>query len=118
MDPITISLAIAFFGALAVAIVAISVKRIFQWFRARGKIKEENANVIAFTLAERIKGKQYVEVPGVFDNKPTNTRIVQGFYDLNTETIVDARAMASSSPPEDEAIVTQHDQGEGLVIYR
>jgi hypothetical protein len=117
MDPFTISLAIAFFGAIAVAVVVITVMKIWQWFRSRGRIKEANNRVIAFTLAERIKEKKYVEVPGVFDNKPTNTRIVQGFYDPDEDRIIDARAMASSSPPEDEEIATQHDEGDGLVIY-
>ncbi|MEU8660035.1 hypothetical protein [Actinoplanes philippinensis] len=116
MDPFTIAAAIAFFGAIVVAVVAITVDKIVTWFRSRGRIKAENSSVIAFSLAERIKEKKYVEVGGVFNNRPTNTRIVQGFYDMDTETIVDARAMASSQAP-DEEIVRQHDEGDGLVVY-
>lgn len=117
MDPLTISMAIVFFGVIAIAIIIITVMRIWNWFRSRGKIKEENSRVIAFTLAERINDKRYAEVPGVFGNGPANTRIVQGFYDPDAERIVDARAMASSSAPADEEIKAQHDDGDGLVIY-
>jgi hypothetical protein len=116
MDPFTLSLAITFFGGLALAIIAITVKRIYQWFQARGKIKAENSRVLAFTLAERINNKKYVEVQGVFSGRSEPTRIVQGFYDTENERIIDARALASSSRP-DRQIVEQHDEGDGLVIY-
>jgi hypothetical protein len=117
MDPITISAAIVFFGAVAVAILVITVQKMWQWFRSRGAIKESSNSVIAFSLAERINNKRYAEVPGVFDKRPTNTRIVQGFYDPDTDRVLDARALASSSPPRDQEIITQHDEGDGLVIY-
>jgi len=116
MDPVTIAAAIAFFGTIVVALITITVKRVFQWFQARGRIKAENSQAIAFTLADRINNKQYVEVSGVFNNRPEKTRIVQGFYDLERNTVIDARALASSSVP-DEEIVAQHAQGDGLVIY-
>lgn len=116
MDPFTIAVAITFFGGLAVALIAITAKRIIQWFQARGRIKAENSQVIAFTLADRINNKRYVEVPGVFTNRPEKTRIVQGFYDKQRDRIIDARALASSSAP-DEEIVAQHDEGDGLVVY-
>jgi hypothetical protein len=117
MDPFTISAAIAFFGAVAVAVVAITIRKIYQWFQARGKIKAENSSVLAFTLADRINAKKYVEVPGVFEGRPSNTRIVQGFYDVDRDKIIEARALASATPPEDRAIITRHEEGEGLVIY-
>lgn len=116
MDPFTIAVAISLIGGIAVAIMAITLKRIFQWFRARGQIKTENNQVIAFTLAERINNKQYVEVQGVFDNKPHNTRIIQGFYDRSADRIVEARALATSDAP-DQEIIDRHDDGDGLVIY-
>jgi hypothetical protein len=116
MDPVTIAAAIAFFGTIVVALITITVKRVFQWFQARGRIRAENSQAIAFTLADRINNKQYVEVSGVFNNRPEKTRIVQGFYDLERNTVIDARALASSSVP-DEDIVAQHAQGDGLVIY-
>lgn len=116
MDPFTIAAAIAFFGSIAVAIITITVKRVFQWFQARGRIKAENSQAIAFTLADRINNKQYVEVSGVFNNRPEKTRIIQGFYDKQLNTIIDARALASSSMP-DEEIVARHEQGAGLVVY-
>jgi hypothetical protein len=116
MDPFTIAAAIAFFGTIVVAIITITIKRVFQWFQARGRIKAENSQAIAFTLADRINNKQYVEVSGVFNHRPERTRIVQGFYDMQRNRIIDARALASSSMP-DEEIIAQHDQGAGLVVY-
>jgi hypothetical protein len=116
VDPFTIAAAITFFGGLAVALIVITIKRIVQWFQARGKIKAENTRRIAFTLAERINNKQYVEVAGVFDKNHESTRIVQGFYDPDTDEIVDARALASNSRPE-QTVVDQHDEGDGLVVY-
>jgi hypothetical protein len=116
MDPVTIAAAIAFFGSLVVVVLAITVKRIFQWFRAKGRIKTESGNAIAFTLADRINNKQYAEVHGVFDGRPENTRIVQGFFDVERGEIIDARALASSMPP-DQEIIDQHDEGAGLVVY-
>ena len=116
MDPFTIAAAITFFGGIAIALIVITVKRIVQWFKARGQIKAENTKRIAFTLAERINNKQYVEVAGVFDNNHQSTRMVQGFYDPDTDEIVDARALASNSRP-DQTVIDQHDEGHGLVVY-
>ena len=116
MDPFTLALAITFFGGIALFIIAVTVKKLREWFQAREQIKVRNSQAIAFTLAERIKNKQYVEVPGVFTGRAENTRIVQGFYDVAKDKIIDARALASPSSPEQE-IIDQHDEGDGLVIY-
>jgi len=116
MEPVTFVLAIAFFGTIALAILIITAKRIREWFRSRGRIKESNAKVIAFTLAERIEANQYVEVKGIFGESPRSTQIVQGFYDPDSGLLLDARAMASSERPEREVIDT-HAAGRGLVIY-
>jgi hypothetical protein len=116
LDPFTIALAISFFGAIAIAAVVITIKRIVGWFRSRGQIKEQNAGILAFTLAERIENKQYAEVTGVFGGSPKKTQIVQGFYDPRSSRLVDARAMASSERPE-QRVIDQHDAGHGLVIY-
>lgn len=118
MDPFTIAAAIAIIGTIVVAILVISVAKFIQWFKAREQIKAGHKNVVAFTLAQRINEKKYVEVPGVFDKSPTNTQIVQGFYDTENDTILDYRAMASSSAPEDEEVQRLHSEGDGLVIYR
>lgn len=66
---------------------------IIQWLQGRRKIKDKS---IAFTIGERINNKQYVEVPGVFNQ----TRIVQGFYEPRTGKIVDA-APPSALPDEE-----------------
>ncbi len=117
MDPFTIALAFSFFGAVAVATVAITFRRIYDWFRARGQIKTENSSAIAFTLAERMNNRKYAEVHGVFGNRPSNTRIIQGFYDPYQNRIIQARGLASSTPPADQAVIRRHDEGDGLVIY-
>ncbi len=117
MDPVTIALALTFFGAIVVAVTVVTIMKIVDWFRSRGRIKTEHAQSLAFTLAVRIKDKKYVEVNGVFDGKPTNTQIIQGFYDPVEDKIVDARAMASDKPPADNDIARLHDEGDGLVIY-
>jgi hypothetical protein len=116
MDPVTILLALASFGSvLVVAIVVITFKRIAEWFRSRGKVKESNRNIIAFALADRINNKQFVEIGGVFTKSNASTRLIQGFYDQGTNTLLDARALASNKV---EADVAQHLlDGDGLVIY-
>lgn len=116
MDPFTIAAAIAFFGSIAIAAIAITIRRIVSWFRDRGKIKASNANAIAFTLAERLENKQYTEVPGVFSAAPKRNQIVQGFFDMNTNRLLDARALASSEVAERE-VIEQHEAGRGLVVY-
>jgi len=116
MDPFTIAAAIAFFGTLAVAAIAVTIRRIVTWFRDRGKIKASNANAIAFTLADRLENKQYTEVTGVFGGVPKRNQVVQGFYDTNTGRLIEARAIASSEAAEPE-VVEQHEAGQGLVIY-
>ncbi|MCI3928397.1 MULTISPECIES: hypothetical protein [unclassified Streptomyces] len=118
MDPLSLIAAIAFFGYIAVVIVSITVEIITEWFRARGRIKADNANAIAFSLAERIANKDYAKVGGVFDKTPTtaSTRIVQGFFDERTGRVVQARALASARQP-DAAVVRHHAAGRGLVVY-
>lgn len=116
MDPFTIGLAIAFFGAIAVAIAAVTAKRIRDWFRSRGQIKASNAKAIAFTLANLIEERKYAEVTGVFGDTPKRTQIVQGFYDPDSGRLLDARALASNETT-DQEVVERHEAGHGLVIY-
>jgi hypothetical protein len=118
MEPGTLVAAIVAFFATAVvlSILVITARRIREWFRSRGHIKESNAKVIAFTLADRIEKELYVEVKGVFSTDSQSTRIVQGFYDPVAERLIEARAIASSQRPEQEVIDT-HAAGGGLVIY-
>ncbi|WP_210584677.1 hypothetical protein [Streptomyces sp. GESEQ-35] len=118
MDPLSLIAAISFFGYIAVAIVAITVEIITEWFKARGKIKAENTNAIAFTLAERIANKDYAKVGGVFDKTPVtaSTRVVQGFFDERSGRVIEARALASSREPGVD-VVKNHTAGRGLVVY-
>lgn len=110
--------AIILFGYIAVMIVVITVEIITGWFKSRGRIKAENSNAIAFTLAERIANKDYAKVGGVFDKTPStaSTRIVQGFYDQRRNQVLDARALASGRLPDAE-VVRNHAAGRGLVVY-
>lgn len=117
MDPFTVAAAISFLGTVVTAVVVITLVKIIDWFRSRGKIKAENKDAIAFTLAERINNKKYVEVGGVFDGRPTNTRIVQGFYDQARDQVLDVRALSSNRAPTDAEIQRNHDEGQGLVVY-
>ncbi|MEI5101929.1 hypothetical protein RB200_29670 [Streptomyces sp. PmtG] len=118
MDPLSLIAAIAFFGYVAVVIVSITVEVITEWFRARGRIKAEHSDVIAFSLAERIANRDYVKVGGVFDKTPTtaSTRIVQGFYDERAGRVIQARALASARQPGAD-VVRNHTAGRGLVVY-
>ncbi|MEU2561413.1 hypothetical protein ABZ626_19060 [Streptomyces longispororuber] len=118
MDPLSLIAAIAFFGYIAVVIVSITVDIITEWFRARGRIKAENSDAIAFSLAERIANKDYAKVGGVFDKTPAaaTTRVVQGFFDQRTGRVVEARALASTRQPGPE-VVRHHAAGRGLVVY-
>ncbi|MEU6254826.1 hypothetical protein [Streptomyces sp. NPDC047043] len=114
----TIIGAIALFGYIAVAIVAITVEIITKWFRARGQIKASNTNAIAFSLAERIANRDYAKVEGVFGptTRAASTRIVQGFFDTGTGRVLDARALASRQQPSPD-VVRNHAAGRGLVVY-
>jgi len=116
MDPFTIAAAIAFLGPLVVAVVAITIRRIWNWFRTRGQIKASNADAIAFTLADRLENKQYTEVTGVFGATPKRNQIVQGFYGAGTGRLIEARGIASSEAAE-QRVIQQHEAGRGLVIY-
>ncbi|MFE6164149.1 hypothetical protein ACFQ7F_35120 [Streptomyces sp. NPDC056486] len=118
LDMLAIGAAILAFGHIAVLIVVITMEAISEWFKARGRIKAQNAQAIAFTLADRIKNKQYAEVSGVFGRAQSNasTRIVQGIFDQRTGRILDARALASSREPSAQVVQT-HSAGAGLVVY-
>jgi len=116
VEPVSFTLAIALFGLMGSAILTITARRIRDWFRHRGQIKQSNAKIIAFSLAERIEAKQYVEVPGVFGTSAKSTQMVQGFYDPDTGRLVDARALASMERPE-QVVIDTHEAGRGLVIY-
>jgi hypothetical protein len=63
---------------------------IIQWFKARKRIDAERSEAVAFTIAERIDSKKYVEVSDAFDQAEHGTSIVQGFYDSKTEKIMEA----------------------------
>lgn len=116
MDPFTLAAAFAFFGTIAIAAIAITIRRIVSWFRSRGQIKASNADAIAFSLADRLENKKYTEVTGVFSGTPKRNQVVQGFYDTRTGRLLEARAIASSEAAERE-VVDQHEAGDGLVIY-
>jgi hypothetical protein len=117
LDPVTISLAALTVSAVAVAAIAITGKSIIDWFRARARIITSYRRAVAFTVAERINGKKYIEVPGVFGGQTATTRIVQGFYDLEDSKIIEARAIESSVKVQDEEVISAHEAGGGLVIY-
>jgi hypothetical protein len=116
MDPVTLLLALGAFGSvILIAIVLITLKRIVEWFRNRGTIKQTSKDVIAFTLADKIDNNQFVEITGVFDKSKSSTKLIQGFYDRNANTILDARAITSDKvEPE---VVQAHVDGDGLVVY-
>lgn len=115
MDPATLTIAITIFGVIMTSVIAITMRRIIDWFQDRRKIKENNKDAIAFTLAHKLEGKQYSEVPGVFKNTRRDNEIVQGFYDRRSGKVLDARAL-SSNETSDPEVVKRHKE-HGLAIY-
>ena len=96
MDPFSIGLAIAaFVGTVVVALVALSIKKLIEWFRARRHISIANRNVIGVAIAQRLNNKQYVEIPGVFGASNASTQVVQAIYDRDRDKVLDARAIRS-----------------------
>ncbi|MER7008075.1 hypothetical protein ABT297_34205 [Dactylosporangium sp. NPDC000555] len=102
---------------ISVLVIVLTMEALTEWFRQRGHIKAADEKIIAFTIAERVANQQYAVIPGVFDGKPRNTRIVQGFYNQATKQVIDARAIASSRSPSRE-IIESHAAGAGMVVYR
>jgi hypothetical protein len=119
-EPISMAIiwALHHYGVVLVSVLAIviTVETLTEWFRARGRIKIADKDVIALTIAERVANKQYAVIPGVFDGKPANTRIVQAFYNERTKQVLDARAVASAVNP-NQQIIRSHAQGDGMVVY-
>lgn len=115
MDPATlIFAALAAASAVAIAAITITMKNIMDWFRARARIITSYRRAIRFTIAEKINGKKYTEIPGVFGGQTAMTRIVQGVYDLDDSKIIDARVMESAARVEDERVVSLHEKGQGM----
>jgi hypothetical protein len=119
-DPLSLAIiwALHHYGVILVSVLAIviTVEALTEWFRARGHIKAADKDVIALTIAERVANKQYAVIPGVFDGKPANTRIVQAFYNERTRQVLDARALASAVNP-NQQIIRSHAEGDGMVVY-
>ena len=119
-EPVTMAIlwALHHYGIILVSVLAIviTVETLTEWFQARGHIKISDKGVIALTIAERVANKQYAVIPGVFDGKPANTRIVQVFYNERTKQVLDARALASAVNP-NQQIIRTHAEGDGMVVY-
>jgi hypothetical protein len=119
-EPLTMAFlwALHHYGIILVSVLAIviTVETLKTWFQARGHIKAADKNVLALTIAERVANKQYAVIPGVFDGKPANTRIVQAFYNARTNQVLDARALASARNP-NQQIIRTHAEGDGMVVY-
>ncbi len=117
IDPFTLAIAIKAVAAFIVAaVIVLSLANIVEWFQSRSKIKVDNRDAIAFTLAERLNNKQYGLVTGIFDGTPRNSQLVQGFYDVRANKIIEARKI-STSEPVDEEVTRLHDDVGGLVLY-
>ena len=96
MDPFTLGVTIAaFVGPIVVALVALSLRKLVDWFKARRTISPQAKNKIGVIIAERLNNRDFVEIPGVFDSAATETRLVQAVYDMDTDTVLDARAIRS-----------------------
>jgi hypothetical protein len=117
MDPFSIGVAIAaFVGTVVVALVALSIKKLAEWFKARRHISTANRNVIGVAIAKRLNNKQYVEIPGVFGSKPTETQVVQAIYDRDRDEVVDARAIRSGVSTDAE-LVGHMNRGDGMIVF-
>lgn len=114
IDPISLSV-LAYLGVAAVVFVAVTIDELYSWFRNRNAIKTNNKDIIGFTLAQRINGKDYVTVPGVFSGSH-RTQVVQGLYDQKANKVIEGRLMKSNKLTGPE-VVTMHRDGSGLVLY-
>ena len=112
IDPISLSV-IIYFGVVAVVFIAVTLDELYSWFKNRNAVKANNKEIVAFTLAQRINGKQYLEVPGVFLGSH-RTQIVQGFYNEKTRKVIEGRLLKSNKTTEPE-VVEMHKNA--LVVY-
>jgi hypothetical protein len=100
--------------AVVVAIAALTLAGLAEWFQQREGLLEKNKDALAFTIGEMINNKKYVEIPGLFGNRTGSNRIIQGIYDQKSGKILDMRGIVTDSvAPE---IVRAHAQ-ENLAIY-
>lgn len=114
VDPFSLSV-IAYFAVAAVVFVAVTLDELYSWFKNRNAIKANNKDIIGFTLAQRINGKDYVTVPGVFSGSH-GTQVVQGLYDQKANKVIEGRLMKSNKITASD-VVTMHHDGAGLVLY-
>jgi hypothetical protein len=120
-DPISFTIVawfISHIGTVAVVLytVALTLTALQGWIRARSHIGATNSDVIGVELSSRLANKNYVEMPGVFRNQPTNTQMVQAIYNKRTRQILDSRRIASAITPSME-VINKHAAGNGLVVY-
>ena len=121
IDPFSLAIAAWFIhhvGTVAVVLytVALTVTTLQQWIRSKSHIGAQDADVIGVEVANRLANQSYVEMPGVFRNQPTNTRMVQAIYNKRTGQILDSRRIASAISPAMD-VITKHAAGNGMVVY-
>ena len=56
-------------GVAAIVLVFLHWKKIVDWFMGRQSLKEEDNEVIAFTIKEKLKSGEYSVVQGFFNKK-------------------------------------------------
>lgn len=117
MDPVTIGIAIAaLVGPAVVALVALSIGKIIDWFKARRQISPQHKNAIGVVIAKRMNDHNYVEIPGVFGNRTAETELVQAIYDPDSDTVLKARAMRSGHVA-DQTLIRGTEDGDGMMIF-
>jgi len=117
METISLGIAIAtFVGSVVVAILALTLIKLVEWFRARRKISLTNRDVIGVVLAQRLNEKRFVEIPGVFSNNRAKTQLVQAIYDKRSGQVLDARAVSSGNTS-DSDLLQKTSRGDGMIIY-
>ncbi len=111
MDPITLGLLIAAAVTAIVTIVTLTVARIAEWFRAKKSISTDQKDSIGILIAERIRDKQFVQIPGVFSKATEDVRVVQAIYNTSTGEV------AIKSKDLEVELRSQIEAGDGMIVY-
>ena len=95
--------------------VTVTFDELISWFKDCGTIVTSNKDIIAFTVAQRINGKDYTAAPGIFPGSH-RTQIIQGLYNRKTTAVIEQRLIKSNRVTAAD-VVKMHDDGAGFVVY-
>lgn len=83
----------------AIDLAFLTTREIFDWFYSHKNIRGLNENVIAFTVAGKVKSSKFKS--DLYDSSEGKYNLIQGFYDRLTGELIKYRVISSNDIDDD-----------------